>query len=60
MNVNFKQTLKSASLDAEYEMIVDALKKSNFNKTKAAKLLNVDRKTLYNKMKLYNENRLIS
>ena len=49
-----KQTLKTVSLDAEYEMIVEALKRSNFNKTKAAKLLNVDRKTLYNKMKLYN------
>jgi two-component system response regulator HydG len=26
----------------------------NFNKTKAAKLLNIDRKTLYNKMKAVN------
>lgn len=50
-----KHTLKSISIDAEYEMIVDALKKANFNKSKAAKLLNVDRKTLYNKMKQYNE-----
>lgn len=50
-----KQTLKTVSIDAEYEMIVEALKKSNFNKSKAAKLLNVDRKTLYNKMKLHNE-----
>ncbi len=36
-------------------MIVQALKKANYNKSKAAKLLNVDRKTLYNKMKQYNE-----
>ena len=36
-------------------MILEALKKANFNKSKAAKLLNVDRKTLYNKMKQYNE-----
>ena len=50
-----KHTLKTVSIDAEYEMIVDALKKANFNKSKAAKLLNVDRKTLYNKMKQYNE-----
>ena len=52
---NIKHTLKTVSIDAEYEMIVEALKKSNFNKSKAAKLLNVDRKTLYNKMKLHNE-----
>jgi two-component system response regulator HydG len=43
------------SIDAEYEMIVEALKQSNFNKTKAAKLLNIDRKTLYNKMKQYQQ-----
>jgi two-component system response regulator HydG len=47
--------LKAVSIDAEYEMIVQALKKANYNKSKAAKLLNVDRKTLYNKMKQYNE-----
>jgi two-component system response regulator HydG len=48
-------TLKGASIDAEYEMILKALKKVNFNKSKAAKLLNIDRKTLYNKMKQYQE-----
>ncbi len=48
-------SLKSASIDAEYEMIVEALKQSNFNKTKAARLLNIDRKTLYNKMKQYQQ-----
>ncbi|TCJ17822.1 sigma-54-dependent Fis family transcriptional regulator [Flaviaesturariibacter flavus] len=48
-------TLKSASIDAEYDMILKALKKVNFNKSKAAKLLNIDRKTLYNKMKQYQE-----
>src|SRR5205085_9123476 len=31
-------TLKGASIDAEYEMILKALKKVNFNKSKAAKL----------------------
>ncbi len=50
-----KHTFKTVSIDAEYEMILDALKKVNFNKSKAANLLNVDRKTLYNKMKQYNE-----
>jgi two-component system response regulator HydG len=48
-------TLKAASIDAEYELIIEALKQANFNKSKAAKLLNIDRKTLYNKMKQYQE-----
>ncbi|HYF30401.1 MAG TPA: sigma-54 dependent transcriptional regulator [Chitinophagaceae bacterium] len=52
---NSEITLKEASIDAEYEMILQALKKVNFNKSKAAKLLNIDRKTLYNKMKQYRE-----
>lgn len=52
---NGELSLKSASIDAEYETIIEALKKSNFNKSKAAKLLNIDRKTLYNKMKQYQE-----
>jgi two-component system response regulator HydG len=47
--------LKAASIDVEYEMIIEVLKKCNFNKTKAAKLLNIDRKTLYNKMRQYQE-----
>lgn len=54
-HVNSEITLKEASIDAEYEMILQALKKVNFNKSKAAKLLNIDRKTLYNKMKQYRE-----
>lgn len=38
----------------ERDKIIKALHKSNGNKTKAAKLLNIDRKTLYNKIHLYN------
>ncbi len=52
---SFENKLKTANLDAEYEVILDALKQSNFNKSKAAKLLNIDRKTLYNKMKQFKE-----
>ncbi len=48
-------TLRSASIDAEYDTIVQALKQANYNKSKAAKILNVDRKTLYNKMRQYRE-----
>ncbi len=47
-------SLKSAAQGAEYEAILKVLKQVNFNKTKAAQILNVDRKTLYNKMKTYN------
>lgn len=46
--------LKSIALNAEFEKIVEVLKKVNFNKSKAAQLLNIDRKTLYNKMKIFN------
>jgi two-component system response regulator HydG len=53
--VSYENKLKSANLDAEYEVILDALKQANFNKSKAAKLLNIDRKTLYNKMKQFKE-----
>jgi two-component system response regulator HydG len=49
------RTLKAAGIDAEYEMIVETLKKVNFNKSKAARLLHIDRKTLYNKMSQYRE-----
>ncbi|MBL0139092.1 MAG: sigma-54-dependent Fis family transcriptional regulator [Bacteroidetes bacterium] len=45
--------LKSAAMQAEYEAILEALKKVNFNKSKAAELLKIDRKTLYNKMKMF-------
>lgn len=47
--------MKHASIDAEFELIVEALKKCNYNKSKAAQMLNIDRKTLYNKMKQYKE-----
>jgi two-component system response regulator HydG len=47
--------LKGAGIDAEYEIILEALKRVNFNKSKAAKLLKIDRKTLYNKIKQYKE-----
>jgi DNA-binding NtrC family response regulator len=38
----------------EKEKIITALKKTNGNKSKAAILLNIDRKTFYNKIHLYN------
>ncbi|GGJ98326.1 sigma-54-dependent transcriptional regulator [Parabacteroides faecis] len=38
----------------ESELIKRALQESGNNKTRAAQLLGIDRKTLYNKLKLYN------
>lgn len=43
--------LKNAAQEAEYDTILSVLKEVNFNKTKAAKILKIDRKTLYNKIK---------
>jgi len=38
----------------EQERILDALEKTGGNKSKAARLLDIDRKTLYNKLKQYD------
>ena len=51
-----KTDLKAAALEAEYEMILNVLKQVNFNKSKAAAALGIERKTLENKMKSLNLN----
>ncbi len=48
--------LKDAASTAQRAIIIDALKKAGYNKTKTAKALNIDRKTLYNKLKAYDIN----
>jgi two-component system response regulator HydG len=47
-------SLKSMAWIAEKQAINNALRKVNFNKSRASQLLSIDRKTLYNKLKLYN------
>ncbi len=46
--------LKSVAWTAERQAIIDVLDKVSYNKSRASELLNIDRKTLYNKLKLYN------
>nr|WP_319399298.1 sigma-54 dependent transcriptional regulator [uncultured Carboxylicivirga sp.] len=43
--------LKGAANQFEKEVIINTLEEVNFNKSEAARKLNIDRKTLYNKMK---------
>ncbi|MDY0101997.1 MAG: sigma-54 dependent transcriptional regulator [Lentimicrobium sp.] len=45
--------LKSIAETQEKTTILNVLSQVHYNKTRAAQLLNIDRKTLYNKMKLY-------
>ena len=43
--------LQGTSMEAERKLIVETLRKVDNNKSKAARILKIDRKTLYNKMK---------
>jgi two-component system response regulator HydG len=45
----------SAFLKADYDACIKALIQSDFNRDKAAKLLNIDRRTLYNKFQRFKE-----
>lgn len=49
-----QQTQEFSKEAFEKDQIIKALKRTNFNKSKAAKLLQVTRKTLYNKINHYN------
>ena len=51
VTLNKESDLRNAASLAEYETIMNVLKQVNFNKTKAAEILKIDRKTLYNKLK---------
>lgn len=50
-DISEKDPLKGAASRAEYDTIMTVLQQVNFNKKKAAEVLKIDRKTLYNKLK---------
>lgn len=52
--VNTASSLCLRNEKHEKQQILDALRQTNNNKSKAAILLGIDRKTLYNKLKLYD------
>ncbi len=51
---SLEEQVKRVSMKIEKELIVKALEKSNGNRTSAAGFLKISRKTLFNKIKLYN------
>ncbi|MEX0883240.1 MAG: sigma-54 dependent transcriptional regulator [Cyclobacteriaceae bacterium] len=51
--VNSAKDLKSSFEEQEKTLIIKTLEEMKFNKSKAAKILNMDRKTLYNKLEKY-------
>jgi two-component system response regulator HydG len=52
-NGGIPHNLKEVSREAEKRAIEEVLRRTNNNKTETAKIFGVDRKTLYNKMKIH-------
>lgn len=58
MEGSLKEVTRQARQRAEKKLILKVLKDVNWNRSKASKILKVDYKTLYNKMKEYNIKRV--
>lgn len=56
INHPFTGTIKDSTRESERKVIIAALQVCNYNKTKVAKMLGVDRKTIYNKISSLNIN----
>jgi len=52
--VSLNETSKRITHKVERELIIQALKKTHWNKRKTARILDIDYKTLYNKIKKYS------
>ncbi len=48
------ESVKGKRNEVELQAVIDALEKTRWNKTMAAKLLGIDRQTIYRKIKKYN------
>ncbi len=48
------EKVKKINTQVEKELILDALRKCNYNRTETARLLKISRKTLFNKMRQYS------
>ena len=55
---NSPQPIKKVATDAEYRLILKVLTDVKFNKARAARILNIDRKTLYNKLEGFTLNKI--
>lgn len=53
IEVNSASDLKTSFEEQEKSLIIKTLEEVRYNKSKAAKILNMDRKTLYNKLEKY-------
>jgi len=53
-NSGLDENIKLINSKLEKELIIEALSKCDYNRTEAASLLKISRKTLFNKMKQYN------